>query len=138
MRAKKNAAPVKTPGTELVEAIKQLCEEKGISEEMLFQTVEVALKKAYEKNQPKGVLTPSSNNIAATIDRMTGEVHVYTRRLIVDEIETPTADQITLEEARKLKDSYQMGDIVETDVTPTGFLRVAAKTAKDVILQRLR
>ena len=138
MRAKKNAAPVRTPGTELVEAIKQISEEKGISEEMLFQTVEVALKKAYEKNQPKGVLTPSSNNIAATIDRVTGEVHVYTRRLIVDEIETPTADQITLEEARKLKDSYQMGDIVETDVTPTGFLRVAAKTAKDVIFQRLR
>ena len=138
MRAKKNAAPVKSQGQELVEAIVALCAEKGISEEMMFQTVETALKKAYEKNQPKGVLTASPNNITATIDRSTGEVHVYMRRLIVEEIETPTADQITLEEARKIKDTYQMGDIVETDVTPTGFLRVAAKTAKDVILQRLR
>ncbi|MBE5797500.1 MAG: transcription termination/antitermination protein NusA [Clostridiales bacterium] len=138
MRAKKNAAPVKTQGQELVEAIKLLSAEKGISEEMLFATVEDALKKAYQKNLPKGVLVPSPNNITATIDRFNGEVHVYTRRLIVEEIETPTADQITLEEARKLKDTYQMGDILETDVTPTGFLRVAAQTAKGVIVQRLR
>ena len=138
MRAKKNAAPVKTQGQELVEAISALCAEKGISEEMMFQTVETALKKAYEKNQPNGQPKASPNNITATIDRATGEVHVYMRRLIVEELESPTVDQITLEEARKLKDTYQMGDIVEMDVTPTGFLRVAAKTAKDVILQRLR
>ena len=138
MRAKKNAAPVKTQGEELVEAIAALCQEKGISEEMMFQTVETALKKAYEKNQTAGAPKVSPNNITATIDRSTGEVHVYMRRLIVDEMETPTADQITLEEARKIKETYEMGDIVETDVTPNGFLRVAAKTAKDVILQRLR
>ena len=138
MRAKKNVAPVKSQGQELVEAIVALCAEKGISEEMMFQTVETALKKAYEKNQPNGQPKASPNNITAAIDRTTGEVHVYLRRLIVEEIETPTVDQITLEEARRLKDTYQMGDIVETDVTPTGFLRVAAKTAKDVIIQRLR
>ncbi|MBQ3484260.1 MAG: transcription termination factor NusA, partial [Clostridia bacterium] len=138
MRAKKNASPVKSQGAELVEAIKLLSAEKGISEEMLFATVEDALKKAYQKNLPKGELVPSPNNITAVIDRFSGEVHVYTRRLIVEEIEMPTADQITLEEARKIKDTYQMGDIVETDVTPTGFLRVAAQTAKGVIVQRLR
>ena len=138
MRAKKSAATAKPQTSELVEAIKMLASEKSISEEMLFATVEDALKKAYQKNLPNGVLVPSPNNITATIDRMTGEVHVYTRRLIVEEIEYPTADQITLEEARKIKDSYQMGDIVETDVTPRGFLRVAAQTAKGVIVQRLR
>ena len=138
MRTKKSAAAAKPQTSELVEAIKMLASEKSISEEMLFSTVEDALKKAYQKNLPNGVLVPSPNNITATIDRMTGEVHVYTRRLIVEEIETPTADQITLEEARKIKDSYQMGDIVETDVTPRGFLRVAAQTAKGVIVQRLR
>ncbi len=138
MRSKKTAAPAKPQTSELVEAIKMLASEKSISEEMLFSTVEDALKKAYQKNLPNGSLVPSPNNITATIDRVTGEVHVYTRRLIVEEIETPTADQITLEEARKIKDSYQMGDIVETDVTPRGFLRVAAQTAKGVIVQRLR
>ena len=138
MRSKKTVTPAKPKTSELVEAIKFLASEKDISEEMLFSTVEDALKKAYQKNLPKGELVPSPNNITAVIDRFTGEVHVYTRRLIVDEIETPTADQITLEEARKLKDTYQMGDIVETDVTPSGFLRVAAQTAKGVIVQRLR
>ena len=138
MRTKKSAANAKPQTSELVEAIKMLASEKSISEEMLFSTVEDALKKAYQKNLPNGVLVPSPNNITATIDRMTGEVHVYTRRLIVEEIEYPTADQITLEEARKIKDTYQMGDIVETDVTPRGFLRVAAQTAKGVIVQRLR
>ena len=116
MRTKKNVAPVRTQGQEIVEAIKLLSAEKGISEEMLFATVEDALKKAYQKNLPKGALVPSPNSVSATIDRFNGEVHVYTRRLIVEEIETPTADQITLEEARKIKDTYQMGDIVETDI----------------------
>ena len=99
--------------------------------------VEDALKKAYAKNRAKGEAEPSANNISATIDRATGEIHVYTRRLIVEEVEKP-ADQISLEEARAIKDSYQMGDIVETDVTPRNFLRVAAQTAKGVIMQRLR
>ena len=138
MRSKKTAAPAKPQTSELVEAIKLLAREKSISEEMLFSTVEDALKKAYQKNLPNGVPVPSPNNITAAIDRETGEAHIYTRRLIVEEIEAPNADQITLEEARKLKESYQMGDIVETDVTPRGFLRVAAQTAKGVIVQRLR
>ncbi|MBE5811970.1 MAG: transcription termination/antitermination protein NusA, partial [Clostridiales bacterium] len=90
MRTKKSAAAAKPQTSELVEAIKMLASEKSISEEMLFSTVEDALKKAYQKNLPNGVLVPSPNNITATIDRMTGEVHVYTRRLIVEEIETPT------------------------------------------------
>ncbi len=138
MRTKKTAAPAKQQSSELVEAIKMLSSEKSISEEMLFATVEDALKKAYAKNLPKGEPVPSPNNITASIDRTTGEVHVYTRRLIVEEIDGSIADQITLEEARAIKETYQMGDIVETDVTPNGFLRVAAQTAKGVIVQRLR
>ncbi len=138
MRKSRQAAPEQPKKSELVEAIKLLAREKDISEEMLYTTVEDALKKAYQKNLPKGEPVPSPNSITATIDRTTGQVHVYTRRLIVEELEGPTADQITLEEARKIKDTYQMGDIVETDVTPRNFLRVAAQTAKGVIVQRMR
>ncbi len=137
-KTKTIAAPKADPqNKELVEAIRALCQEKDLSEDMLFATVEDALKKAYAKNRAKGEAEPSANNISATIDRATGEIHVYTRRLIVEEVEKP-ADQISLEEARAIKDSYQMGDIVETDVTPRNFLRVAAQTAKGVIMQRLR
>ena len=67
MRAKKSAAPAKPQTSELVEAIKMLASEKSISEEMLFSTVEDALKKAYQKNLPNGVLVPSPNNITAVI-----------------------------------------------------------------------
>lgn len=137
-KTKTTAAPKADPqNKELVEAIRALCQEKDLSEDMLFATVEDALKKAYAKNRAKGEAEPSANNISATIDRATGEIHVYTRRLIVEEVEKP-ADQISLEEARAIKDTYQMGDIVETDVTPRNFLRVAAQTAKGVIMQRLR
>ncbi len=136
---KTKAAPVvqaSNQNRELVEAIRVLCKEKDLSEEMLFTTVEDALKKAYAKNCTKGD-EPSANNISAVIDRTTGEIHVYIRRLIVEEVEKPV-DQISIEEARKIKDTYQMGDIVEEDVTPRNFLRVAAQTAKGVIMQRLR
>ena len=139
MRSTRKAQPEQK--SEIVEAIKFLAKEKEISEEMLFATVEDALKKAYQKNLPKGVPVPSPANITATIGRTDGVVHVYVRRLIVEEIaeeEHAAADQITLEEARKLQPDCQMGDIIELDVTPRGFLRVAAQTAKGVIMQRLR
>ena len=141
MRSTRKAQAKPEQRTEIVEAIKFLAKEKELSEEMLFATVEDALKKAYQKNIPKGMPVPSPANITATIGRTDGVVHVYVRRLIVEEIaedEHATADQITLEEARKLQPDCQMGDIIELDVTPKGFLRVAAQTAKGVIMQRLR
>ena len=137
MRAKKNAAPEKTQGQEIIEAISDLCKDKDINEDAMFHLVENALKKAFEKNQPAGAPKINPSSISVVIDRVTGEFHVYMRRLIVEEIENPAADQIALEDALKIKDTYKMGDIVETDVTPTGFLRVAAETARDLIIQSM-
>ena len=121
--------------SEVIEAIKLLAKEKEISEEMLFSTIEEALKAAYRKNLPKGVPVP--NNLAVTVSRTDGVAHVYARKLIVPEVEEP-GNQITLEDAQAIRPSYQMGDIAEVDVTPKGFLRVAAQTAKQVIMQRIR
>lgn len=121
--------------SEVVEAIKLLAKEKEISEELLFSTIEEALKAAYRKNLPKGAAVP--NSLAVTVSRDTGVAHVYARKLIVEEVEEP-GNQITLEDAQKIRASYQMGDIAEVDVTPKGFLRVAAQTAKQVIMQRIR
>lgn len=121
--------------SEIIEAIKALAKEKDISEEMLFSTIEEALKAAYRKNLPKGAVVPT--NLAVTVSRETGAAQVFARKLIVEEVEEP-GSQITLEEASKLSPSYQMGDIAEVDVTPSGFLRVAAQTAKQVIMQRIR
>ena len=121
--------------SEIIEAIKALAKEKDIREEMLFSTIEEALKAAYRKNLPKGAVVPTS--LAVTVSRADGSAHVYARKLIVEEVEEP-GSQITLEEAQKIRPTYQMGDIAEVDVTPSGFLRVAAQTAKQVIMQRIR
>ena len=121
--------------SEVVEAIRLLAKEKEISEESLFNTIEEALKAAYKKNLPKGEIAP--NNLDVTVNRSTGEISVYARKLILEEIEDPT-NQISLADAQKINPDYQMGDIAEVNVTPSGFLRVAAQTAKQVIIQHIR
>ena len=121
--------------SEIIEAIKALAKEKDISEEMLFGAIEAALKAAYRKNLPKN--QPVPNSLAVTISRETGKASVYARKLIVPEVEEP-GNQISLEDAMKISPTYQMGDIAEVDVTPNGFLRVAAQAAKQVITQRIR
>lgn len=83
--------------SEIVEAIKLLAKEKEISEESLFNTIEEALKAAYRKNLPKGETAP--NNLDVTVNRETGALSVYARKLILEEVEDPT-NQITLEDAQ--------------------------------------
>lgn len=128
----KNDKPQKS---EIIEAIKALAKEKDISEELLFGAIEEALKAAYRKNLTKGEAVPA--NLAVVVNRNDGVAHVYARKLIVPEVED-AGNQISLEDAHKLNPNYQMGDIAEVDVTPNGFLRVAAQTAKQVIMQRIR
>ena len=123
--------------SEVIEAIRMLAKEKEISEESLFGTIEEALKAAYKKNLPKGENAP--NNLDVTVNRENGAISVYARKLILEdeEIEDPT-NQISLKDAQKINPTYQMGDIAEVNVTPNGFLRVAAQTAKQVIIQHIR
>ncbi len=133
MRAKKTEA--KNDKLEVIKAIHALAQEKELDEDQLYTTIEEALKAAFKKNSAKN--EPVPNMLDVTIDRNTGAIAVYARRLIVEEVEDPV-NQITLEEAQKINSTYVMGDIVEKDVTPSGFLRVAAQTAKQVIIQHIR
>jgi N utilization substance protein A len=112
-----------------------LAQEKDISEEMLFNAIEEALKAAYKKNLPKQSNVPT--NLAVMINRISGQVQVFARKLVVDNVEDE-GNQISLNDARQIRGNYQTGDIAEVDVTPLGFLRVAAQTAKQVIMQRIR
>ena len=121
--------------SEVVEAIRLLAREKEINEETLYNTIEEALKAAFRKNLPKGEMAP--NNLDVTVNRETGAISVYARKLILEEVEDPT-NQISLKDAQRINPSYQMGDIAEVNVTPNGFLRVAAQTAKQVIIQHIR
>ncbi|MCK8058800.1 MULTISPECIES: transcription termination factor NusA [unclassified Fusibacter] len=116
---------------ELIEALEQIEKEKGISKDTLIETIEAALITAYKKN------FPDSLNAKILIDRDTGDVKVYSRMVVVEEY-YEDYDEILLEDA-KLKDpNYEIGDIIEEEVTPRDFGRIAAQTAKQVVVQRIR
>ncbi|HIU19016.1 MAG TPA: transcription termination/antitermination protein NusA [Candidatus Limiplasma stercoravium] len=124
-----------TGPAEIIEAVRALAAEKGISVELLFTAIEEALRAAYKKNVSRDPDAPG--NISVSLDRVTGVAHVFARKTITDEVEDPS-NQITLAQARTIRPDYRVGDIAEIDVTPTGFLRTAAQTAKQVIMQRIR
>jgi N utilization substance protein A len=112
-------------------AITQIAAEKNLPKEVVLQAVETALVSAYKKD------SEATGNIVVRIDRNTGGVHVYAQRAVVEEVEDPRVD-ISLEEARRIKPDAQLGDIIENEVTPANAGRIAAQTAKQVVLQRLR
>ncbi|MDD2498410.1 MAG: transcription termination factor NusA [Desulfitobacteriaceae bacterium] len=116
---------------EFIEALNELEKEKGIAKDVLLETIEAALISAYKKN------FGSSQNVRVEIDRESGEIHVYSRKDIVETVEDPRIE-ISLEEARKTNPVFEAGDIFETEVTPRTFGRIAAQTAKQVVVQRIR
>jgi len=112
-------------------AITQIAAEKNLPKEVVLQAVETALASAYKKD------SEATGNIVVRIDRNSGNVHVYAQKAVVEEVEDSRVD-IALEEARRLKPDIQLGEIMEFEVTPANAGRIAAQTAKQVVLQRLR
>ena len=112
-------------------AITQLSAEKNLSKEVVLAAVEAALVSAYRKES----FAPNQN-IQAKIDPMTGRVKVWAEKTVVEKVEDPR-NQITLAEAKKVQPSIQMGEPVIVEATPHDAGRIAAQTAKQVILQRL-
>ncbi|MDF2840215.1 MAG: nusA [Clostridia bacterium] len=116
---------------EFLEAIEQIAKEKGISKELLFEAIDLALVSAYKKN------FGTAQNVKVLIDKQTGEVEVYALKLIVEEVENELLE-ISLEEAKSINRNYELGDTVERKVTPRNFGRIAAQTAKQVVVQKIR
>ena len=117
--------------TDFLEALKDLEKEKGITVDVLLEAIEAALLSAYKRN------FGSLQNARVHIDRETGDFKVFTQQ-IVKELVEDQRQEITLEEAQKIDVKYELGDIVETEVTPRNFGRIAAQTAKQVVVQRIR
>ncbi|MFL2043910.1 transcription termination factor NusA [Weissella hellenica] len=116
---------------ELVSALDALEEEKGIKAEVLIEVLEEALKKAYEKNYDE------SQNVEVQFDNKKGNIKVYAVKTVVDEIDEPY-EQITLEDALDINKAYEVGDEIRFEVTPKDFGRLAAQTAKQIIMQKVR
>ncbi len=117
--------------TEFMEALSDLEHDKGIKKDILLEAIETALISAYKRH------FGTDQNARVEIDGDTGEIKVFAIKNVVAEIEDPETE-ITLEEAREIHDKYEVGDVVETEVTPRDFGRIAAQTAKQVVVQRIR
>lgn len=135
---------------EFIKALNHIVEEKNISEDIVFEAMELALTTAYKKN------FDSKTNVRVDINRETGEIKVFSYLVVVDEIDegTETTDedgntveiapeinidaQILLEDAQKIVPNIKVGETIEKEVTPKDFGRVATSTAKQVVTQKIR
>ncbi len=116
---------------DFLQALQELERDRGISSEVLIEAIEAALISAYKRN------FSSAQNVRVEIDRASGEFRVFARKTVV---ENP-ADQrleISLDAAEQINPKFQLGDVVELEVTPRAFGRIAAQTAKQVVTQRIR
>jgi N utilization substance protein A len=116
---------------EFMSAISQVCHERQLPKEVVLEAIEAALISAYKRN------FGAAQNIMAKIEPETGEAKVFVEKEVVAEI-TDDKKEMTLEEARKYNSEAETGDIIHIETTPTDFGRIAAQTAKQVILQRIR
>ena len=117
--------------SELIAALNQLEKEKGISKESLFEAIESNLVVAYKNNFNK------ADNVAVTMDRETGDFHIYSQKEVVEEVMDPVCE-ISLEDARNIKASYDIGDSVNVEIQSKDFGRIATQSAKNGILQKIR
>ncbi len=116
---------------EFIQAIEDLEKERQISKDVLIEAIESALVSAYKKNYG------TSQNVRVDIDHESGDIAVLMRMDVVEEVEDELT-QISIDEAREIDYRYEVGDIVEYQVTPRDFGRIAAQTAKQVVVQRIR
>ena len=137
-------------GKELIKALNTIVEEKNISADIIFEALELALQTAYKKN------FNSKTNVRVDINRETGDIKVYSYYVVVPEIDEGSVvedeegnvtrvepevnrdAQILLEDAIKKVPTIKVGETIEEEVTPKDFGRVAASTAKQVVMQKIR
>ena len=120
-------------GTALFEACEELERERGISKEVLIASLCDAMVAAYKKHMH----IKEADNIEAILDEQSGEIGVFSTKLVVDEVEDPDT-QITLADAKDIVEDVEVGDEIKIEVTPEQFGRIAAQSAKQVITQRIR
>ena len=135
---------------DLIKAIDTIVKEKNISENIIFEALELALQTAYKKN------FNSKTNVKVEINRETGDIKVYSYLVVVDDYDDGHEEldeegntvkvepeinkdaQILLEDAQKIVPNIKVGETIEEEVTPADFGRVAAGTAKQVVMQKIR
>lgn len=116
---------------DFIMAMQEIEKEKGISREAIFDAIEKALIKSYEKN------FNDNENVNVEIDRNTGEIRVYALKEVVDDVEDSVM-QISLQDAKAIHMAYEIGETVSFEVTPRNFGRIAAQTARNIVIQKIK
>ena len=116
---------------ELVIAMEELEKERGIKKEYLLESLESALVTAYKKN------FDSADNVKVEINHETGEIHIYSTKTVVEAVKD-SCFEISLDDARKISKKLEIGDSVDVEIVPKNFGRIAAQTAKQVVVQKIR
>lgn len=118
--------------TSFAQAIDQICEEKNISKEVVMEAVEAALVAAYKKDYGE-----RDQEVRVKLNEDSGAIEVFVSKEVVEEVENPNLE-ISLSAAVRVKKDAKVGDIIEIMDLPADFGRIAAQTAKQVIVQRIR
>lgn len=118
-------------GSELLDALTALEKQKGISRDVLVEAIEAALVTAYKRNFNQ------AQNVRVDLNLDNGSIFVYSRKDVMEEVLDDRL-HISLEAAKLVNPAFELGDVVEQEVTPRNFGRIAAQTAKQVVTQRVR
>ena len=116
---------------ELILALEELENERGIKKQYMLEAIEAALLTAYKRN------FDALDNVKVVMDKQTGATYVYSIKEVVEKA-NDSAQEINLEDARKINKTLDLGDKVEVEIVPKDFGRIAAQTAKQVIIQKIR
>ncbi len=116
---------------ELLKAMDELEKEKGIKKDYLLESLESSLVTAYKKNYD------SADNVKIVINKENGQINVYSIKKVVEVVENPNLE-ISIEQAHKISKTLQIGDEVNVEIIPKNFGRIAAQTAKQVVIQKIR
>ena len=133
---------------DLMTALTQLCAEKGLDKEIIVKALEDAMVAAFKKNFARSydkegprvhVIMERTMAADGELGEFTGRIKVMAEKEVSEEVfEDEHHERITLEDARKINPNYEIGDIVDVEVTPKNFGRIAAMAAKNIVTQRIR
>ena len=127
---KQESAEINT--TEMLQAMDELEKTEGIKKDVLMESIEQALVNAYKKNYEC-----NDENIKSIIDKVFGKIKVYQEKTVVEDV-LDYKKEMSLDEAKKINSNYKVDDVVEFELLPKKFGRIAAQTAKQIITQKIR
>ena len=118
--------------SEFLNALDEIEKGKNISKDILLNAIDAALVSAYKRNY-----NTNHSNVVVNIDRESGEIKVFKQKEVVETVEDDFT-QISVDEAKSISGTYELGDLVNIEEKPADFGRIAAQTAKQVVMQRIK